>query len=164
MNPSLVVVAGGADAERSIARVMRTLPRGLAVPVVVIAQGPLGDAGRLDALVLPACALPTSDVEDQEPLAPGHVHIGPAAYHLLVEPGHLSLAVDDPLASRKPSIDVLFESAAEAYGDGVLAIMLGTPEGDGDEGVRAIRAHGGRILSEHDDGLAEIVRVIGALT
>lgn len=160
---ALIVVAGAPDAERSIARVVRTLPRSLAVPVVLIALGPLGDAGRLDAIVIPSSRLPVNDVEDQDPLVPGTVHVGPSAYHLLVERGHLALAVDDPLATARPSIDVLFESAAEAYGDRVLAIVLGTPTGDGADGLAAVRAHGGRALEERTVGLAEIVRVVAAL-
>ena len=61
--------------------------------------------------------LSVTEVEDKSPIVPGGVHIAPPDYHLLIEPGFFSLSTDEPVRYSRPSIDVTFASAADAYGD-----------------------------------------------
>jgi two-component system chemotaxis response regulator CheB len=86
------------------------------------------------------------DAEDKQWIKPGHVYLAPANYHLLVERGAFSLSVDDAVSYSRPSIDVLFESAADAYGASVAAVVLTGANSDGARGVKAIKKRGGFVV------------------
>lgn len=88
-------------------------------------------------------ALPLKEVEDKDDLLPGRVYLAPADYHLLVEPGYFTLSTDEPVLYARPSIDVLFESAADVYGPQVIGILLTGANQDGAQGLAKIRACGG---------------------
>ncbi|WP_035991023.1 chemotaxis protein CheB [Leptolyngbya sp. KIOST-1] len=87
--------------------------------------------------------LPVHEVEDKEFIRPGHVYFAPADYHLLVEYGYFSLSIDDPVCYARPSIDVLFESAADVYNDRVIGIILTGANHDGVQGLSTIKSRGG---------------------
>ena len=90
------------------------------------------------------CALP---IYEEEPLAPGTVYLAPANYHLLVErSGVLELSVDPPVNFARPSVDVLFESAAEAFGRQLIGIILTGAGHDGSRGLLQIRQAGGLVI------------------
>lgn len=99
-------------------------------------------------------ALPVSEVDDKDEILPGHVHLAPADYHLLVEPGHFALSTEAAVRFSRPSIDLLFESAAEAYGEEVVAVVLTGANDDGCRGARCVKEVGGRVLAQ-DPGTAE---------
>jgi two-component system chemotaxis response regulator CheB len=125
------------------------------------------------------------EAEDKSAIEPGHVYIAPADYHLMVEaPGLLALSTEGPVLWARPSIDVLFESAAEVYGARVIGVVLTGASADGSHGMRAIRERGGCALVQepsaaecavmpravlaatavnHVLALNEIGRVLGAL-
>jgi two-component system, chemotaxis family, protein-glutamate methylesterase/glutaminase len=114
-----------------------------------------GDGLGLAALLRTRTRLAVVEAEDKTPLEPGTVYLAPADYHLLVESrGWLALSTDPPVRSARPSIDVLFETAAEAYGAAVLGVLLTGASADGAAGVAAIKRRGGRVLVQ-DPGTAE---------
>jgi two-component system chemotaxis response regulator CheB len=84
-----------------------------------------------------------SDPDDKTPLERDHVYVAPADYHVLVEDGHLALSTDAPVQFARPSIDVLFESAADSYREGVIGIVLTGANADGAAGLARIKARGG---------------------
>ncbi len=98
------------------------------------------------------------DAEDKQWIEPGHVYLAPADYHLLIERnggrGELSLWVDEAVRHARPSIDVLFESAAEAYGDRLLGIVLTGANDDGARGAARIKVLGGMVVAQ-DPATAE---------
>jgi two-component system, chemotaxis family, protein-glutamate methylesterase/glutaminase len=81
--------------------------------------------------------------DDKTVLEPDHVYIGPPDYHVLVENGHLALSTDEPVNHARPSIDVLFESAADAYGERVVGVVLTGASADGAAGLAKIKSRGG---------------------
>lgn len=90
------------------------------------------------------CRLSVSEVLDKEELRPGHVHVAPANYHLLVErDGSFSLSVDPKVHHSRPSIDVLFESAARFFGPRLVGVVLTGANDDGAAGLAAIKRAGG---------------------
>ena len=90
------------------------------------------------------CELVVKEAEDTETIRPGCVYMAPADYHLLVERDYtLSLSVDEPVNYSRPSIDVLFQSAAEAYGPALLGIVLTGASHDGSRGLVRIKEFGG---------------------
>jgi two-component system chemotaxis response regulator CheB len=93
------------------------------------------------------CALPVREAYDKARVAEGGIWFAPADYHLLVEAdGTLALSVDEPVNYSRPSIDVLFESAAVAYGPGLLAVVLTGASADGAAGAECVRRAGGTVI------------------
>ena len=93
------------------------------------------------------CALPVQEAQDKEHIKPGHVYFAPADYHLLVDTGpSLALSIDEPVNFSRPSIDVLFESAADIYRERLLGIVLTGASQDGAAGLAAIHRLGGRTV------------------
>ena len=98
------------------------------------------------------------DAEDKQWIEPGHVYLAPADYHLLIDRngarGELSLSVDERVHFSRPSIDVLFESAADAYSDLLIGIVLTGSNDDGAQGAARIKARGGIVIAQ-DPATAE---------
>jgi two-component system chemotaxis response regulator CheB len=92
------------------------------------------------------CALPVREVGDKDPIEPGIVYVAPSDYHLLVDEGEFGLTLEGPVRFSRPSIDVLFESAADAYGDGVVAVVLTGANDDGCRGAVRVKEAGGTVL------------------
>ncbi len=95
------------------------------------------------------CQLTVKEAEDKEPIQTGYVYIAPAGYHLLVETDYtLSLCSGKPVNFSRPSIDVLFETAAEAFGNGLIGIILTGASQDGTQGIRTIKERGGLTIAQ----------------
>jgi two-component system chemotaxis response regulator CheB len=129
--------------------VLAALPKGFHLPIVIAQHRatvpPAG--GELQTIWQGHTPLMVCDAEDKSPIVPGRVYIAPADYHLMIESRHrLALSTDGPVHWARPSIDVLFETAAEAYGESVIGLILTGASADGSQGLRAIRARGGCVL------------------
>ncbi len=138
-----IVIGGSAGGIEALRVLLPTLPPALSVPVLIVLHiGP--QTKGVWASVFPTCPLPIQEAEDKEPALPGRVYVAPADYHLLVDgTGLLSLSLDEQVNLSRPSIDVLFESAAWAYGSGVLGIVLSGANSDGAKGLSSIHRAGG---------------------
>jgi two-component system chemotaxis response regulator CheB len=150
----VLVIGGSAGAFTALRSLLPTLTSAHLIAIVVIHQPPTG--GDLAPLYTGVSALPCITVEDKELAQPGTVYFAPAGYHLLVEKeGHFALSVDAPVNYSRPSIDVLFESAAEVYGPRVAALVLTGASDDGARGMKTIAARGGITLVQ-DPAEAEV--------
>ena len=112
---------------------------------IVIAQHRSPDAEEivLGRLLQDHTRRVVGDTDDKTTLEHDHVYLGPPDYHVLVEEGHLALSTDAPVQFARPSIDVLFESAADAYGDRTIGIVLTGANADGAAGLARIKDRGG---------------------
>lgn len=150
----LELVAMGASwgGLHALESVLRCLPKDYGA-VVVIAQHRQDDGqdGMLEHLLDVRCALPVTEAEDKQQLTPGAVLVAPAGYHLLVEHGTASLSVDAPLHFSRPSIDVLFGSAADAYGNRAAGVVLTGANADGAVGLAKIAARGGATIVQNPE-------------
>jgi len=155
MRYDLVVLGsswGGLAAQQVI---LRALPAGFAAPVVIAQHRSARSDDTLLAMLLDSTTgLTVRDAEDKDALTPGVVLIAPPDYHLLIEPGMVALSCDAPVAFSRPSIDVAFESAADAYGDRVVAVVLTGANADGAAGLAAVRRRGGLTIVQ-DPATAE---------
>jgi two-component system chemotaxis response regulator CheB len=132
---------GGLDA---VGRLLADVPEDVDVPIVVAQHRAASSApGSLADLLHMRIKRPVADVDDKTTIEPRHVYLAPPDYHLLVEPGSFALSVDERVQHARPSIDVLFESAAHAYGPGVIGIILTGANQDGAAGLAAIKERGG---------------------
>jgi two-component system chemotaxis response regulator CheB len=134
--------AGGVDA---VGALLSGLPAPYVPALIVVLHIPAERPSLLAELFQARCRLPVHEALDKERVEPGTVYVAPPGYHLLVERDRsLALSLDPPVAFSRPSIDVLFESAAAAYGPRLLGIVLSGSNDDGAEGLAAIRTAGGR--------------------
>lgn len=140
----LVVVGSSWGGLQAVGRLLADLPRDFE-PAVVIAQHrhPDSQPGTLQHLLQRQTERPVLEAEDKLAIEPRHVYVAPPDYHLLVERGSFALSVDDRVRHARPSIDVLFESAAHAYGDRVVGIILTGANDDGARGLARIKELGG---------------------
>jgi two-component system chemotaxis response regulator CheB len=140
----LIAIGGSWGGMNAVARVLDELPEEVDEPIVV-ALHRAADApeGGLSSILQHHIRRPVADVEDKDAIEPQHVYLAPADYHLLVERGSFALSVDERVHYARPSIDVLFESAAQAYGAGVIGIILTGANEDGADGLAAIKEAGG---------------------
>jgi two-component system, chemotaxis family, protein-glutamate methylesterase/glutaminase len=117
---------------------------------IVIAQhrSPESVRGMLEGLLQRHSDRPVTEPGDKEPVEPRHVYVAPSDYHLLVDGRRFSLSVEERVQYARPSIDVLFESIAEAYRDGAIGIVLTGENADGAAGLAAIKRNGGVAVVE----------------
>lgn len=142
-----VVVGASAGAVEALLTLLPALPRGFTLPVIVVVHLPPDRPSLLPDLFAARCSLPVKEAEDKEPIDAGTVYLAPPDYHLLVEPGGtLALSVDAPVRYSRPSIDVLFESAADVWGPALVGVVLTGANPDGARGLRAICEAGGVAL------------------
>ena len=121
---------------------------------MVLHRGPELGEDTLTRYLQTRTPLPVAEVGDKLPVEPGHVYVAPADYHTLVEPGFFALSLEAPVHYSRPSIDVLFETAAEAYGEAAVGVLLTGANEDGAAGMAAIKAAGGRTFAQ-DPATAE---------
>ncbi len=142
-----VVIGGSAGALAPLRLVLRALPPDFHVPVLAVVHLHPSDGGRMAAHLQHDCPRPVSVAQDKQPVLPGQVVLAPADYHLLVErSGELALSVDPKVRWSRPSIDVLFDSAARAWEASLVAVLLSGASDDGARGLAAVHHHGGRCI------------------
>ena len=139
-----IVIGASAGAVEALSGILPSLPPEFRLPILVVVHVPSDRRSIMADLFRAKCRLDVREAEDKEPIAAGTIYFAPPAYHLLVEADRsLSLSNDEAVLFSRPSIDVLFESAADAYGAGVTAIVLTGANQDGASGLGAIVEAGG---------------------
>lgn len=143
----VIVMGGSAGALDALGRVLPQLPAGFSLPIVMVLHVPPGKPSYLAEVLGAKCSLLVKEAEDKEPIARGRLYVAPPNYHLLLET-HLclSLSVDEPVYFSRPSIDVLFESAADALGPKAIGVLLTGASADGARGLHRIANAGGLTL------------------
>jgi two-component system chemotaxis response regulator CheB len=140
----LVVMGGSAGAIDVLRTILSQLPENFPAAVAIVIHIPAeGPILLPDVLGTPG-APPMKVAEDKEPIVPGTIYFAPPDYHLLVETGRtFALSLDERVHFSRPAIDVLFESAAAAYGDRLAGVILSGANADGAAGLRAVADAGG---------------------
>ena len=139
--------AGGLYALRSL---VAALPGDFPMPVAVV-QHRSKDSELLCELLQECTAMEVFEVTDKEEARPGCVYIAPPDYHMLVDDGFFSLSTEAPVRFSRPSIDVMFESAADTYGMDTIGVVLTGANADGSRGLRAIVDAGGLAVVQDPD-------------
>lgn len=160
--PELVAVGSSKGGLRALSALLGGLPADFPAAVAIVQhRGAETEPGPLPGLLGRASALPVHEAEDGDPLEPGHVYLAPPDYHLLVEPGALRLSVDEEVSLARPSIDLLFVSASEAYGAALVAVLLTGAGDDGADGLVDVRRRGGTAVVQ-DPAEAEVAAMPAA--
>lgn len=152
----VVVIGASWGGMRALGRVLSELPADFPIPIAV-AQHRDADAedDLLPTLLARHTPLEIADADDKDPLMPGRVLLAPPGYHMLIEgatepgaPGSVALSIDAPVQFARPSIDVLFESAAAEYGPRSVGVVLTGANADGACGLQEIKRRGGYAIVE----------------
>ena len=152
MSPSpdqAVAIGASAGGVQALLTLLPTLPADFPWPIFIVLHVPADRGNVLAPLFEAKCRLEVKEAEDKETARPGVIYFAPSDYHLLVESnGDLALSSDEAVNYSRPSIDVLFESAADAYGAGLTGVILTGANEDGAAGLSAVAAAGGIALVE----------------
>jgi len=142
-----VVIGGSAGSLEALSGLLPKLPKSYPWPIIVVVHMPPDKKSVMADLLRAKCLMDVHEAEDKEALKTGTIYIAPPDYHLLVEPdGRLSLSNEEPVQFSRPSIDVLFETAADAFGTGLIGIVLSGANADGARGMQMIVKEGGLAL------------------
>lgn len=145
--------AGGMDAIKSI---LMPLQEGFSAPILIVQHLSPHSDGYMAKYLNELCKINVKEADEKEKILPGNAYIAPANYHLLIEKDEtVSLTVDPKVNYSRPSIDILFESAAEVYENELIGIILTGGNGDGSKGLKKIKEFGGLTIVQ-DPSTAEV--------
>jgi len=144
----IIVIGASLGGLRALSVLLAGLPADFAVPIVIAQHRHASSDGSLIGVLQPYSALRIEEVEDKQDICAQRVYLAPADYHVLIEPGSFALSTEAPVAYARPSIDVLFESAADVYADRVVGVILTGASDDGARGLARIKQCGGLALAQ----------------
>ena len=155
----LVLMGASTGGVQALMAVLPGLPATLRLSVVVLLHLPPDKPSLLVELLAPLCSLPVREPDDKELICPGVIYVAPPNYHLMLETGddglHFALSVDEAVNFSRPSIDVLFESAAAASPAlPMVGMVLSGASRDGARGAHALALAGAHVWVQ-DPGSAE---------
>jgi two-component system, chemotaxis family, protein-glutamate methylesterase/glutaminase len=139
----IIVIGASIGGLAALKTLLQNLPRNLKAPIIIVQHRHHDSRDKLRDILQQSTSLIVREVEDKEQILTGYVYLAPADYHLLVESGYLALSTDEPVSYVRPSIDVLFESAADVYGEQVIGVILTGANEDGSQGLKMIKSRCG---------------------
>jgi two-component system chemotaxis response regulator CheB len=140
----LVAIGASLGGLQAVSEILRLLPAGVTCPIAIVQHRDPRSGPDLLFILQHASRLPVVEAEDKMPVAPGNVYLAPPDYHLLVDGDSFALSVDAPVYAARPSIDVFFESVADARGPRAIGVLLTGSNRDGARGLARIKAAGGK--------------------
>lgn len=150
--PRVIVIGGSAGALDALVEILSGIPGELDVPVAVVVHLTPRRPSLMPEVVARFTGRRVCEPEDKQALEPRTIYVAPPNYHMLLErSGHIALSVDEPVHFSRPSIDVLFESAAAAFGPEVAGVVLSGTNEDGADGLHRIHLEGGTAIVQSPD-------------
>jgi two-component system, chemotaxis family, protein-glutamate methylesterase/glutaminase len=144
-----IVVGTSAGGLFALTGILQNLPADFPLPVLIVQHRAKGQRDLLEELLQSKSEIRIKQADEKEKILPSVVYFAPPDYHLLVERDKtLSLSCDEHVRYSRPSIDVLFESAAEVYKDKLIGIILTGANNDGAAGIKAINSYGGVTIAQ----------------
>lgn len=146
MHFEIIVVGTSLGGLEALETLLAALPVPFALPIAIVQHRSVVSDDMLLRTLRRRSTLPLHEPYDKEPVAPGQVYLAPSDYHLLIEADEFRLSTEGPVNYARPSIDVLFESAADACGDRTIGIVLTGANSDGARGAARIKQAGGVVI------------------
>ena len=150
----LVAVGTSYGGLHAMSSLLEGIPAGFGAAIVFVQHRSKDSDDTLVRVLQDHSRLPAREAEDKLPIVAGHVYVAPPDYHLLVDGDTFALSTEAPVAYSRPSIDVFFESAAEAYGEHAIGVVLTGANADGAVGLRAIKLAGGYAIVQDPETAA----------
>lgn len=145
--PRAIVIGCSAGGLTALERLFSALLPNLEQAIVVCCHTGSSTVEMMCELLAQYATLPVKEAAERAPVEAGVIHVAPSGYHLLVENDRrFALSVDERVSYARPSIDVLFDSAAEAYRETLIGVILTGANSDGAEGLARIRRNGGLVI------------------
>lgn len=145
-------MGGSAGGFKAFALILESLPPDFKIPILLVQHLHRDDDGTFAGHLASSSKLPVIEPCDKEQIAAGHVYVAPAGYHMLVEQdGTIALSTEEKVNWSRPSIDVLFESAARIWGERVMAVIFSGASNDGAAGIQSVKAAGGLTIAQNPD-------------
>jgi two-component system chemotaxis response regulator CheB len=159
-----IVIGASAGGVEALSVILPLLPATFRPSLLIVLHLPRERPSLLVEIYEKRCALPIREADDKEPVEPGTVYFAPPDYHMLVEKSRqIALSTDEPVHFSRPSVDVLFESAADVYGERLLGVILTGANEDGAAGLHAIHRAGGVTVVQQPDSAKAPLMVVSAL-
>jgi len=144
-----IVIGASAGGFEAISKLLSCLSVKYPLPVIIVQHRAKDDNILLEELMQMKCRIKVKQADEKEIINNNMVYFAPANYHLLIEENKtFALSTEPPVNHSRPSIDLLFESAAEVYGKGLIGIILTGSNHDGAEGMRHIKNMGGLTIAQ----------------
>jgi len=144
MKYEAIVIGVSSGGMTALKFIFSALPVGFSIPIIVVQHISARSDNEWIQLLNEKSNLTVKEADEKEKIASGNAYIGPSNYHLLIEKDKtFSLTIDERVNFARPSIDVLFETAAEAYKDKLIGIVLTGSNNDGTKGIKRIKECGG---------------------
>lgn len=161
---SAVVIGASAGGVDALGAILPAFASDADVAVFVVLHLPRERPSRLPDIFAPKCSLTVVEADDKQPISPGIIYFAPPDYHLLIDVGpHISLSSDEPVHYSRPSVDVLFESAADIYRQRLLGIVLTGANQDGAAGLATVARAGGLTLVQEPSSASASAMPLAAL-
>src|SRR5437588_2256832 len=141
----LVVIGASAGGIEALSTLVSTLPRDFPAPIVIAQHLDPAHPSHLGTILTQHSTLPVRTAAKRTPLEPGVVFVVPSNRDVEIADHEVRLRTDSAGRSR-PSVDLLLSSAAQAYGDDLIAVILTGSGSDGTAGARAVKAAGGTVV------------------
>ena len=159
-----IVIGASAGGVEALGLILPALPAKFRPSLLIVLHLPRERPSLLVEIYEKRCALPIREAEDKEPIEPGTVYFAPPDYHMLVERNRqIALSTEEPVHYSRPSVDVLFESAADVFGNRLLGVILTGANEDGAAGLHAIHRAGGVTVVQQPDSAKVPLMVVSAL-
>jgi len=159
-----IVIGASAGGVEALGLILPALPATFRPSLLIVLHLPRERPSLLVEIYEKRCALPIREADDKEPIEPGTIYFAPPDYHMLVERNRqIALSTEEPVHYSRPSVDVLFESAADVYGSRLLGIILTGANQDGAAGLHAIHRAGGVTVVQQPDGAKVPLMIVSAL-
>jgi two-component system chemotaxis response regulator CheB len=159
-----VVIGASAGGVEALSVLLPAVPANTTAAFFVVLHLPRDRPSMLPEIFSRKCTLPVREPEDKEAVMPGTVYFAPSNYHLLLDRGpQLALSADDLVHHSRPSIDVLFESAAHVYGHRLLGVILTGANEDGAAGLAAVQDAGGMTVAQQPETARSPQMILSAL-
>jgi two-component system chemotaxis response regulator CheB len=147
--PDLIAIGCSLGGMHALQTILQGLPKEFCLPVIVAQHRHKRSNEGLPAFLRRSTHLDVVDADDKQHIKPGTIYLAPADYHLLVDRGgEINLSVDEAVRYSRPSIDVLFESAADAYAKSLIAVILTGANEDGTRGAARVKKRGGTVVAQ----------------
>jgi two-component system chemotaxis response regulator CheB len=159
----LVIIGASWGGLRAVSEILGGLPADFPAPIVIVQHRQEDAKDILSGLLDRQGPLTVREAEDKSELNPGCVHVAPPGYHVLIEEGHLELSTEAQVQFSRPSIDVAMESAAHAYGDRAIGVVLTGANEDGAAGLAEIRRLGGVAVAQDPQSAEKAIMPAAAI-
>jgi two-component system chemotaxis response regulator CheB len=146
-----IAIGASAGGLQALSAILPIFPAQFSIPIFIVLHLPQNKRSLLVELFAPRCDLTVREPDDKQEITPG-IWFAPPGYHLMIESTRaFALSVDEPVNYSRPSVDVLFQSAADVYGRKLLGVILSGANSDGALGAKSIAENGGSILVQDPD-------------